>query len=383
MGVRVDAMTDTATAVFRINGTLQGPVVDILGQFLPELKALPREQAYDRTLDDLDLLSRCFQIFRKERPRFRYVLVDERRRPVNEDNVPLSCGRTLAEVIAMVVRTAAKRYFRRKLSPAAFRQEVDAQAEALAEEARIRSAARSPADELYDAIKAYLLHEWQVPLVPAYSEMDPALVRRVGAKLLDCREADTLARLIADPDAPVRPTADEMPQAQASTPSTFAAPFVSPFAPAPKAPIAPMAPVVHHSTAKLDDVLTPDHQRLRADAFTQTLLDPEVRAVLPNVDQIVRIGDVLRGVGGQPATALVEGLGLRKDQLAVMLMVAQDCIGSTVFGRLFGPRADPELVARIVDRARLRGIGPTTEVIECAIFMRGVFARFGHRARRD
>ncbi|WP_070108652.1 hypothetical protein [Paramagnetospirillum magneticum] len=376
-------MTDTATAVFRINGTLQGPVVDILGQFLPELKALPREQAYDRTLDDLDLLSRCFQIFRKERPRFRYVLVDERRRPVGEDNVPLSCGRTLAEVIAMVVRTAAKRYFRRRLAPAATRAETEVRAEALPEEGHTHSAARSPADELYDAIKAYLLHEWQVPLVPAYSEMDPALVRRVGAKILDCREANSLARLIADPDAPVHLADDEAPQVAAATPSTFAAPFVSPFAPVAKAPTAPVAPVQHHSTAKLDDVLTPDRQRLRAEAFTQTLLDPEVRAILPNADQIVRIGDVLRGVGGQPTAALVEGLGLRKDQLAVMLMVAQDCIGSTVFGRLFGPRADPELVTRIVDRARLRGIGPTTEVIECAIFMRGVFARFGHRARRD
>jgi hypothetical protein len=378
MGVKVDAMTDTATAVFRINGTLQGPVVDILGQFLPELKALPREQAYDRTLDDLGLLTRCFQIFRKERARFRYVLVDERRRPVSEDNVPLSCGRTLAEVIAMVVRTAAKRYFRRSLSPFASRTEAEPAADAPP-----AAAVRSPADELYDAIKAYLLHEWQVPLVPAYSEMDPALVRRVGAKILDCREAETLARLIADPDAPVQPRTEEPSQPAISTPSTYAAPFVSPFAPVAKAPTAPLSPVVHARSANLDDVLTPDHQRLRAEAFTQTLLDPEVRAVLPNADQIVRIGDVLRGVGGQPAAALVEGLGLRKDQLAVMLMVAQDCIGSTVFGRLFGPRADPELVARIVERARLRGIGPNTEVIECAIFMRGVFARFGHRSRRD
>lgn len=373
MGVRVDAMTDTATAVFRINGTLQGPVVDILGQFLPELKALPREQAYDRTLDDLDLLSRCFDIFRKERPRFRHVLVDDRRRPVGEDNVPLSCGRTLAEVVAMVVRTAAKRYFRRRLSPT---QRVEA------DDPRIAPSARSAADELYDAIKAYLLHDWQVPLVPAYSEMDPALVRRVGAKILDCRERAALDRLIADPDAPVRARDDEAPAA-APAAAAFAAPFVSPFAPTAKAPVAPVVPVANPQTASLNDVLTPDRQRLRAEAFTQTLLDPEVRAVLPNADQIVRIGDVLRGVGGVPAVTLIEGLGLRKDQLAVMLMVAQDSIGSTVFGRLFGPRADPELVGRIVERARLRGIGPNSEVIECAIFMRGVFARFGHRSRRD
>ena len=375
MGASVNAMTDTATAVFRINSTLQGPVVDILGQFLPELNALPRGQAYDRTLDDLSLLTRCFQIFRQERQRFRTVLVDERRRPVTEDNVPLSCGRTLAEIVAMVVRTAAKRYFRRTLAPA--------RAETPAAAAPVRSAA----DELYDAIKAYLLHEWQVPLVPTYAGMEPALVRRVGAKLLDAREPEDLARLIADPDAPTRP---DMP-VRSDTPKRADGPlrpelvigFSGLTAPAPAAPaMAPCRPV-HPRTASLDDILTPDRQRLRAEAFTQILLDPEVRAALPNADQIVKIGDVLRGVGGLPTITLVEGLGLRKDQLAVMLMVAQDSIGSTVFGRLFGPRADPQLVARIVDRARIRGLGPESDVLDCAIFMRGVFARFGHRSRRD
>ena len=346
MGATANTMTDTATAVFRINSTLQGPVVDLLGQFLPELNALPRGQAYDRTLDDLGLLSRCFQIFRQERPRFRSVLVDERRRPVAADNIPLSCGRTLAEIIAMVVRTAAKRYFRRALAP--LRGEPAARVEP-----SVAAPSRSAADELYDAIKAYLLHEWQVPLVPTYAGMEPALVRRVGAKLLDAREPEALARLIADPDAPTRP---DMPMhmdvamrpEQCITSSGLLSSTPLPSAKAQSRP-------AHPRTASLDDVLTPDRQRLRAEAFTQTLLDPEVRASLPNADQIVKIGDVLRGVGGLPTITLVEGLGLRKDQLAVMLMVAQDSIGSTVFGRLFGPRADPELVSRIVDRARIRG----------------------------
>jgi len=354
-------MTDTATAVARINNALQGPVVEILGQFLPELKALPREQAYDRTLDDIGLLNRCFQIFRQERQRFRAVLVDERRRPVSDDNVPLSCGRTLAEVIAMVVRTAAKRYFRRTIAP------------------RVEAVpARSPADELYDAIKAYLLHEWQVPLVPSYAGMEPSLVRRIGAKLLDAREPEALARLIADPDASTRP---DMPPSKPMVVGTAGHAIFPPMATQPK-PLTPPCRPTHPRTALLDDILTPDRLRLRAEAFNNALLDPEVRAALPNADQIIKIGDVLRGVGGIPAATLVDGIGLRQDQLAVMLIVAHDSIGSTVFGRLFGPHADPELVARIVDRARLRGIGPDSDVLDCAIFMRGVFARFGHRARR-
>lgn len=349
MGENVGTLSEGAAAVFRINAALQGPVVDILGQFLPELNALPREQAYDHTLDDLGLLTRCFQVFRRERHRFRHVLVDDRRRPVTDDSTVLSCGRTLAEVIAMVVRTAAKRYFRRVRPPNSV----------------------AAADALYDAIKAYLLHEWQVPLVPTYAGMEPALVRRVGARLLDARDAPALTRLINDPDerAPVG-TAPRFDTAAAIDGAHDRAAGGGPGGP-------------HPLTADLADILTEDRTRLRAETFTQTLLDPDVRAVLPNADQILKIGGTLRAVGAQPATALVEELGLRKDQLAVMLLVAHDCIGATVFGRLFGTRADPELVARIIERARLHGLGPEAGVIDCAIFMRSLFARFGHRSRRD
>jgi len=345
MGETVGALSDSAAVVFRINAALQGPVVDILGQFLPELNALPRDQAYERTLDDLGLLSRCFAVFRRERHRFRHVLVDDRRRPVNDDTSLLSCGRSLAEVISMVVRTAAKRHFRRALAPAP------------------PLAARSPADELYDAIKAYLLHEWQVPLVPAYARMEPALVRRVGARLLDAREPESLARLIADPDA----------IAPAHAPAVGAAPATGARASGSR----------HPQTANLAEILDESQTRLRPEAFTQSLLDPDVRAVLPNADHIVSSAATLRAVGAGPAAALVEGLALRKDQLAVMLLVAHDSIGGTVFGRLFGTRADPELVSRILHRARLHGLGPDSAVIDCAIFMRSLFARFGHRSRRD
>ncbi|MEO0034575.1 MAG: hypothetical protein RLZZ501_598 [Pseudomonadota bacterium] len=340
-------MSESATAVFRINLALRGPVVDILGQFLPELNALPREDAYDRVMDDLGLLGRCFAVFRRERARFRAVLIDERHRPVSDDFVPLSCGRSLAEVIAMVVRTAAKRYFRRSLAPAP-----------------APVSTRAPADELYDAIKAYLLHDWQVPLVPHYARLTPATVRRLGRRLLDAREPDALTRLVTGPDPAQARPAGPLPTA------------LSGGRPAP-------APARRSSTAATTaaEILSPDRHQLHPDAFVPVWLDPDVRAALPNPDNVRAAAEILRGVGAAPAVALVEGLGLRKEQLAVMLLVAEDCIGTTVFGRLFGPRADPELVARIVDRARLHGIGPEAGTIECALFMRSVFARFGHRSR--
>ena len=190
-------VSESATAVFRINLALRGPVLDVLGPFIPELNALPRKTAYDLVMDDLGLLGRCFAIFRQERPRFRTILVDERHRPVQDDFAPLSCGRSLAEVIAMVVRTAAKRYFRRTLSPAPSRP--------------VEPPRRNRADELYEAIRAYLLHEWQVPLVPNYAELDPSLVRRLGRRLLEAREPEALARLVANPDAAPPPAAAPLP----------------------------------------------------------------------------------------------------------------------------------------------------------------------------
>jgi len=357
MGDTMTATSDTAMAVFRVNLALQGPVVDVLGQFLPELNVLPRARAYDTIMDDLGLLTRCFEVFRREPDRFRTILVDERKRPVADDTTPLSCGRSLADVIAMVVRTAAKRFFRRALPQTPRPNEP-----------------LGRADELYEAIRAYLLYEWQVPLVPTYAGLEPSLVRRIGAKLLRAREESSLARLIADPDAPLAPDRIARPGALDPSEASDAAPGASGM----------LHPKRRHPmTAHPTEILCEARDRLRPEAFTPVFLDPEVRATLPHPDNIRAIADILRSVGSGSALALVEGLGLRKDQLAVMLLVAHDCIGTIVFGRLFGPRADPELLDRILVRARLHGIGPDSGVIECAIFMRSVFARFGHRSRRD
>lgn len=351
------ATSDTAMAVFRVNLALQGPVVDVLGQFIPELNVLPRNRAYDTIMDDLGLLTRCFEVFRREPDRFRTILIDEHKRPVKDDTTPLSCGRSLAEVIAMVVRTAAKRFFRRTL-PVSPRPNETA----------------SPADELYEAIRAYLLYEWQVPLVPAYAGMKPSLVRRIGPKLLRAREAESLAKLVADPDAPLTPDWIAPPPAAALAETGEARPGTG----------GKLHPKRRHPmTAHPNEILCENKVRLRPEAFTPVFLDPDVRATLPHPDNVRAIADILRTVGSGSALILVEGLGLRKDQLAVMLLVAHDCIGTIVFGRLFGPRAEPELLDRILVRARLHGIGPDSGVIECAIFMRSVFARFGHRSRRD
>lgn len=344
---------EKAAAVRRINDTLQGPVLDILGHFIPELRKMPREMAYEHVLDDLGLLERCLQTFNRERRRFRYVVVDSHHQPVDSQDTRLACGRTLSEVIAMVVRTAAKRYFRRAIAPGQARP-----VRALAHSAS-KPLARSAADDLYDAIKDYLLHDWQVPLVPAYADMSPALVRDLGPRLLDIHDSGTIRSLIEDP----RRTA-------------ILAPAPSAAADIPSPPAAPVS-----RRADLTKILSADGTRLRAEAFTATLLEPDVRAVLRQGDQTLRITSTLREVAGTSAAMLVEGLGMRMDQLAALLLVVEECVGGEVFVRIFGRPCDPELVERIIQRARAASLCETTPVADYALFARELFSRFASKKR--
>jgi len=372
---------DCGTAVRKVNDTLQGPVVEILSQFVPELRKLPADKAYERTLDDIGLLQRCFAAFRAQRDSFKYVLVDADKRPVSEDSALLSCGRTLDQVVAMVVRTAAKRYFRRKLNPAShrpvvnsrvqgeiqakgfvqrvaslFHEEPKAAKPTPAKPTHLAEPPRSRADELYDAIKANLLHEWQVPLVPTYADMTPNLVRALGAKLLDIREVEELKRIAEDPaeaaklfDIPEEMAAEAIPAAASAG--------------------------RRDERARLSDVLSQDGKRLNAEAFQTALLRPDVRAQLGQ-GAVLKPMDTLRGVGGLPAKLLVAELGLRVDQLAVFLLVSRDAVGPEIFARVFGQPGEVEFVMRVTQRARVEGISQKSSLAEVSAFVRQVFARF-------
>lgn len=368
---------DGGTAVRRVNESLQGPVVDILARFVPELGRLPAGKAYERTLDDIGLLQRCFEAFRSNRDQFRAVLVDAEHQPVEADSAPLSCGRTLDQVVAMIVRTAAKRYFRRKLAPPAHHHLSATQAlrdetakkgvvhrmtALFLEPARPRPApedkpVRSRADELYDALKQHLLHEWQVPLVPVYAQMSPQLARALGDKLLSIRTAEDLRRVMDDPDEAAKLFEIATEDAAGVEPSAASAGR-------------------RDERARLADILTPDGRRLRAQAFADALLRPDVRAQLsPATVAGVRLTERLDNVGGLAAKLLVAELGLRVEQLAVVLLVAHEAMGADMFGRLFGQPGDPEMVMRVTQKARLAGLGQRSSLEECQRFIRQLLTR--------
>lgn len=390
--------------VRKINATLQGPVMEALAELVPEVRRLPRRNGLEALLDDVDLLHRCFLAFRTHPDRFRHLLVNKHKVAVDDAEALLECGRSLDQVVSMVVRTAAKRHFRQKLdgSPKALRARPLRRAQRRDLWDRLRSLLSSSphpglvyqhtktrAESLYDAFQDYLLHDWQVPMIPEYCQLTPGTVRRLGARILDYRIAEDIRRLRADPDNPPPPTplvdARQQELAGGPLPAFLTAPKQAD-APPPTA-ITTADKRVSEGMAKLDygdgsadrtvkderarlgDILTVDGKRLKANAFTLVLLDPQVRACLPNSEQTVRITAILGMVNGLAGKMLVGELGLRTDQLAVFLMTAHSALGDKRFETAFGVPGRPEYVTRIVERAKLHKISQASTLPDIAAFV--------------
>ncbi|MBC7951084.1 MAG: hypothetical protein H7Z12_04565 [Rhodospirillaceae bacterium] len=383
--------------VRKINATLQGPVIDTLAELVPDIRRLPRRSALETVLDDVDLLNRCFLAFRGNPDSFRHILINKHKVSVEDAEALLECGRSLDEVVAMVVRTAAKRHFRRRLDGGSKtlrtkprrKPKRDLMSRLMAmlstpEPAVVRPKTRS--ELLYDVFKDYLLHDWQVPMIPEYCQLSPGTVRRLGARILDYRIAEDIRRLRADPDNPPPPT--PLVEDDQKTKGGYRLPA---FLTAPKdgAPTAisgttadkrvsdGMATIDYGNAdrtsrderARLDDILTPDGKRLKANAFTIVLLDPQVRSALPNSEQTVRITGILGSVNGMAGKMLVNDLGLKMDQLAVFIMSAHAALGEDRFQTAFGVPGRPDYMARIIERAKAFKIGQQSSLPQIADFV--------------
>ncbi|EME68366.1 hypothetical protein H261_18712 [Paramagnetospirillum caucaseum] len=389
-----------ARIVRQINLTLEGPVAEVMAQLVPELKKLPRRGVLQCVLDDPDLLDRCFKAFHANPERFHQLLVDEHDVAVEQADALLACGRSLDDVVAMVVRTCAKRHFRKRLdgdaSPQKSRRSPPPKG-LMGKLMRLLSLApaeaaakRSRGEVLYDAMQEHLVHDWQVALVPEYSTLSPALVKRLGKRILDYKVPEDIRRLKDNPaELPVPSTlpseipdflvppaarADKAKAAEKPKPAALSGGDVPAQVHEVKAGGAPAAAGNADRRARIAEILTPDGKRLRSAAFTMVLLDPVVRAELPNADQTVRITGLLAEMGGLSAKMLVGELGLRMDQLAVMALVIYDVMGEEMFKRSFGIPGNLEYCAKFVERAKAAGISQDTALGEVSTFIRKTFA---------
>jgi hypothetical protein len=388
------APRDHQSVVRKITATLQGPVVDSLADLVPELRDLPRRSALDAILDDIDLLHRCFMAFRGNTDQFRHLLVDRHKVSVEDAESLLECGRSLDEVVAMIVRTAAKRHFRlhldggrrsRRRKRPGSRKGLFNKLKALMGQQTSRRTVAEPltaGEILYNALQDYLRHDWQVPIIPEYCQMTPGLVRRLGPRLLDYRLPEDIRRLRADPDNLSPPTAvirseqdgkdfEVAPEAKAPPVSVTGSERLSDG----------MARLdmaekngEKDQRARLTEILTEDGRRLKAKAFANVLLDPKVREAIPNSQSAVSVTGGLSRVGATPVKLLVGDLALRTDQLAVFLLSAQVALGDENFEKAFGVPGRPDYVQKIIERAKASGLGQPSSNRQIADFVTRLFA---------
>ena len=353
---------DSAAVTAAIRETLKGPVLGTLQGLVPSLKEQPSATAYDHAIANLDLLEECFRTFRDQRAQFQHVLLDAKGRPIADDAAPLACGRSLDEVVAMVVRTAARRYFRSH-----FGKGKHAHAAA--------KPPRNEGDDLYDVLKHHLQFEWQVPMVPHYCQLKLSEAKALGAKILDLKDRALLSSALSGLRGGLRQVTGQRP-APASL-SGGAEPELKLVA------VPDEARPEKQRITVMRNYLTLDGKRLRGASFIEALALAEVRPLLPSHNAVTQFTGLLEKVGAGPATMLVDQLNLRADQLVVLLLKTYDCIGANNFFRLFGIDADIKLTARLVAHAKMAGIDTSTPVGDIARFVTISFARMASGGQRD
>jgi len=190
-------------AIEAIRLSLRTDVVDILRNEIATLRSLPRNTAYETIMNQPTVLDSCFRLLREKPEMFKPAAGAA---PMS-DEAMLNCGRTLGEVITLVVRAAARRYFRARLGtrrPVVVKKEEPSVIRRVALALRLHQPAKpskrtaipdTPADRLYQAMREYLQFDWQASLIPHYTPMTPKLVNMLGPKLLDIREPAELKAL--------------------------------------------------------------------------------------------------------------------------------------------------------------------------------------------
>jgi len=209
-----------AQARREISQTLKGPVADMFRKLLPPLASVP--DAYKAVMESPELLDGCFKVFRLKRDSFAEFLIDAEGNIVADDATRLKCGRSVDEVIGMVVRTGmrsfAENHFGDPIDPAKAKGAKQAAAPKkppqessllkfvsvakLSElfrrnhgQDRPPPVGQSASGRFYSSIKDHLDFEWQVRFFPIYVEIPSHIFNKLGIGITRMDTEERLQRL--------------------------------------------------------------------------------------------------------------------------------------------------------------------------------------------
>jgi hypothetical protein len=192
-----------ADYIVTIRNTLQTQVAEILRSNVSELGSLDGKDVYDAVLESPALLQECLQLYRTKPSLFRRVAMGPDKRPVISDHDPLWCGRNMDDVMTLVVRASAKRYFRAQMpaDPPELRHTETRSGLLHSTAVKLGLRKASPpewvvpegqGDLLYRAFRPNLRFDWQVALIPHYAPLEVDVVERLGHRILDLRDPKQL-----------------------------------------------------------------------------------------------------------------------------------------------------------------------------------------------
>lgn len=339
-----------------VRATLRGEAVVTLQKLVPALGVLPRDQVYDRILDNPELLDGCFQVFRSNPQAFESLLVRSDKTPIVTEADPLRCGRSLSQVIAMVVRSCARRYFHRALKEPAVRPPAPPKPGLLEWLGLVKPAPKkqrlSRADRLYHAISDHLLYEWQARLIPYYAPLPEQLVRALGPRILAIREPAELIEIAQS----------------GRIPSTLA------HAPDPTLPPAPLAAGAAPGTTPGAAGANP--ARGAARPVASRMLEEELWAACekanlgrhmnqPDKAQLRRMVAIAAGANATVFTTLRSDLNLTTLQTAALLCAIVAALTPGKYLRLFGApgeRLALDIVVMVVRREQFGVMSSPDEI---------------------
>ena len=335
---RVEGETARGDAVRFINETLKGPVAEIFQSLIPAFGQMSGAEFYDTVMGSSELLHGCIAIFRRHRDAFKALLVDDRGRAVNDDFVRLRCGRSIHDIIAMILRTHAKRHFRLTLGGDP-------------------GDPTSRAGRLYQAISEYLIHDWQVKLVPHYAPMPLHKVQEMGPRLLDIREAELLDAITAVSEAspsPRRVVSGGLSETPPPLPPRLGA----------EPPPSRHAPPSFLGTAQ-------------EEFWWEAITDRNVAAVLGSRSghEMRELVAAMAGVNDAVRSELFAGLSLSTVQAALSLATAFRVMGRNGFTSVFGMPGKPQTVSTIALRLQKRNVNSRTELRALAGLVEGAVMR--------
>lgn len=324
--------------VREVRGILQGPVANIFSLTLLELRSARPAAVYDRIMNSPRLLDRALRHFREHRELFSHLTKDRQGAAATDDDAPLRCGRTVSEVIRLVLRACAKRYFRRYFLAKTYagplgRLRLHLYVWFGLGEAR-RRAAQQQAVRHLQALDAHLRHDWQAKLIPVYAALPTAALSRLGSDLLVHRDSAALLRAV-----------------HVSSAAKIAPRTAEPQNPAPRPRL----------VAGRSRYLADDARRVAEVAasggFGRWLgaLDAQARRSLAQQVEAVP----------EPVLAALDREGLSPAEATVLLVAAAQALGAAGFAALFlgdrGPRRAQELSRRLggAERRRLANLAGT------------------------